>query len=68
MMIIIAFGMFACGTGKEVTDSTEVDGKSVLIDGVVKDKTNDNGCGFIIEVSMEGKTVNLEPLALDDKY
>lgn len=68
MIIIFAFGMFACGNGKEIVDSTEVDGKVVMIDGVVKDKTDDNGCGFVIEVSIDGKTTDLEPLALEDKF
>ena len=68
MIIVFAFGMIACGTGKDVVDSTDIDGKVVLIDGVVKDKTNDDGCGFIIEVSIDGKTTDLEPLALDDKF
>ena len=68
MIIIFAFGMFACGTGKDIVESTDVDGKVVMIDGIVKDKTNDDGCGFVIEVSIDGKTTNLEPLALEDKY
>tara|TARA_B100000809_G_C14829729_1_gene420578 strand:+ start:133 stop:450 length:318 start_codon:yes stop_codon:yes gene_type:complete len=68
IIIVLVFGTFACGTGKEITDSTEVDGKIVMIDGIVKDKTNDGGCSFVIEVSMDGKTTVLEPLALEDKY
>jgi hypothetical protein len=68
MIIVFAFGIFACGTGKEITDSTEVEDKVVMIEGVVKDKTNADGCGFVIEVSIDSKRIVLEPLALEDKY
>jgi len=68
MIIVFAFGMFACGNGKDSADNGTSTDKYTLISGVVKDKTDDNGCGFVIEVSIDGKTVVLEPLALEDKY
>lgn len=68
MIIVFAFGMLACGNGKDSADHGTSTDKYTLISGVVKDKTDDNGCGFVIEVSIDDKTVVLEPLVLDDKY
>ena len=68
MIIVFAFGMLACGNGKDAADNGVSNDKTELVNGTVKDQTNDNGCGFVIEVSIDGKTVALEPLSLDDKY
>lgn len=68
MIIVFAFGMLACGTGKNSADNGTTTDKFVMVNGTVKDQTDDNGCGFVIEVSLDGKTLTLEPLALDDKF
>ena len=70
MIIVFAFGMFSCGNGKEATGSTEevVEVSKDMVNGVVKDMTNSDGCDFVIEVSIDGETTLLEPLSLDEMY
>jgi len=74
MIIALAFGVFACGNSKEVADSntstTETVTETVegMVSGVVKDLTATNGCDFVIVVTVSGNELNLEPLALDQKY
>ena len=73
MIIACAIAMFSCGNGKEVTEGENTENNTTemvkdAVTGTVKDLTKTDGCDFIIEVTIDGKAVQLEPLALDEKF
>jgi hypothetical protein len=72
MIIACALAMFACGNGKNATngnpnkDTTEI--AKDAINGTVKDMTKTDGCGFVIEVTLDDKLVSLDPGGLTDEF
>jgi hypothetical protein len=73
MIIACAIAMFSCGNGKDAADGTTDDNNTTemvkgVVTGTVKDMTKTDGCDFIIEVTIDDKAVQLEPLALDEKF
>ncbi|MDA7803509.1 hypothetical protein N8987_02885 [Crocinitomix sp.] len=58
-------------TVKEQTEPTteEVMDKGLLMThGIVRDRSKDEGCGFLIEVELDGEKVLLDPLSLADEF
>jgi hypothetical protein len=75
IMIACAVVLFSCGNSKETTNGENTDNNTNTtetmkdaVTGTIKDMTKTDGCDFIIEVTVDGKVIKLEPLALDEKY
>lgn len=58
-------------TDEEVTEDIETvkdEIKDTFTQGVVIDKSSTEGCGFVIQITLDEKQVNLEPLSLADEF
>jgi len=77
LIIVLALGMFACGSTKESTTTdlaknqtkpVETESMEGVVHGVVRDMRKTDGCDFVIAVAIDGNKTLLEPLALDEQF
>ncbi len=72
MIIICALAIFGCSNSKDATNGTPNNTTTEIvkdaINGTVKDMSKTDGCGFIIEVSLDDKLVSLDPGELTDEF
>ena len=83
-IIALSLGVIACGNSKEVDVSTDVtpavdtvstsddsvviNTETSFVDGTIADRKNGRGCQYIIQVTINGNDINLEPGELDEKF
>lgn len=82
LALIAGTFLISCGEAKKIADTTEEiaeetteeinkvveDNSTIAHDGIIVDKSKDEGCTFLIETDLGNGTELLEPVHLQEEY